>query len=193
MVNIGFLGGSFDPVHLAHLCAAQDALEQLSLDKVVLLPAAQAPLKRGCPRTSDEHRLAMLRLALEDFPAFEVSDHEIRRGGVSYTIDTVRHFRLVHPHDRLFWILGADQLAQLPLWHRVDELVRLTEFICLERPGHPVPTAPAIAGLRLHRCPGHQLEISSTDIRRRAGEGKSLHCLMPHKAVVYLQENRLYR
>lgn len=192
-VNIGFLGGSFDPVHLGHLCAAQDALEQMNLDKVVFVPAAQAPLKPGAVCASDRHRLGMLRCAIEGRDRFEISEFELQRGGVSYTIETVRHFRQVHAFDRLFWIIGGDQLARLAMWMRVEELVRMVEFICLDRPGYPVDEPPALPGLRLHRCPGHLLEISSTDLRERARQGRPLDCFMPHKAIVYLNENALYR
>lgn len=186
------MGGSFDPVHLGHLCAAQDALEHMELDKILFVPAAQAPLKQAGVRASDAHRLGMLRCALEHFDRFEVSDFEILKGGVSYTLETVRHFRQVYPHDRLFWIIGADQLARLHLWMRAEELVRLVEFVCLERPGHALQAPSSLPGLRWHRCPGHLLDISSTEIRARAGRGQSLDCFMPHKAVVYLRENALY-
>lgn len=191
-MNIGFIGGSFDPIHFGHLCAAQDALENMCLQKVVFVPAAQSPLKNGGTRVSDEHRLAMIRCAIQGQPQYEVSDFELRKGGVSYTLESVRHFRQVYPNDRLFWIIGADQLARLNLWMRIDELVRLVEFICLERPGAQLEPPPGLAGLRWHRCPGHLLEISSTEIRDRASRGLALDCFMPHKAVVYLRENALY-
>ncbi len=192
-VNIGFLGGSFDPVHIGHLCAAQDALEHMALDKVVFVPAAQAPLKPGAVCASDRHRLAMLRGAIGERERFEISEFELERGGVSYTIETVRHFRKAYAFDRLFWIVGADQLSRLAMWMRIDELVRMVEFICLDRPGHPEPEAPAVPGLRLHRCPGHLIEVSSTELRERARQGKPLDWFMPHKAVVYVSENGLYR
>lgn len=191
-MNIGFIGGSFDPIHFGHLCAAQDALEHMELGKVVFVPAAQSPLKNAAARATDEQRLALIRCAIEGFPGFEVSDFEIRRGGVSYTLESVRHFRQLYPHDRLFWIIGADQLTRLHLWSRADELVRLVEFICLERPGHTLAAPSSVPGLRWHRCPGHLLEISSTEIRDRVGRGLPLDCFMPHKAVVYLRENALY-
>jgi len=191
-VKIAFLGGSFDPVHLGHLCIAQDAFEQLQLDQVVFVPAAKAPLKTGSLNADDRHRFEMLRLAVEGDARFSVSDMEIRRGGVSYTIDTVLQLKKEFPGDHLFWILGGDQLALLPKWMRAEQLVREIEFICLDRPGCPVPEAPAIAGLRLHRCQGHLMQISSTEIRDRARRGLSLDFLMPHKAIVYLRENHLY-
>lgn len=191
-VKIGFIGGSFDPIHFGHLCAAQDALEAMELDKVVFVPAAQSPLKSGVARASDAQRLALIRCALEGSPKYEVSDHELRKGGVSYTLESVRYFRQQYPHDRLFWIIGADQFSRLHLWHRIDELVRLVEFICLERPGHALVQPATLPGLRWQKCPGHLFEISSTEIRERAARGLPLNLFMPHKAVVYLRENALY-
>lgn len=192
-MKIGFLGGSFDPVHFGHLMAAQDAYEQHALDRLVFVPAAQAPLKPGEVQSTADDRLAMVRAAIAWDRRFEVSDCELRRGGVSYTIDSARHFRRLYPDDDLYWIIGGDQLPKLDQWKDIGELARLVEFIFLERPGYPVKARPEIAGLRLHRCDGHLLAISSTELRERARRGLSLDYFMPHKAIVYLQEKRLYR
>lgn len=191
-MKIGFLGGSFDPVHLGHLCAAQDAYEQMQLDRVFFVPAAQAPLKPESVKASAEHRLAMLQAVVEERPAFGICEWELRQGGVNYTVDTVRHLRALHPEDRLFWIIGTDQLARLDQWREAAALVHLIEFICLDRPGHEVTASPALPGLRVLRCPGHRLEISSTELRERARLGLPLDCFMPHKAIVTLKKNDLY-
>lgn len=191
-VKIGFFGGSFDPIHFGHLVAAQDALEQLGLDRLVLMPAAQAPLKPSEVAASAEDRLAMVRLAAGVHPRFEVSDHEVRRGGVNYTVDTVRHFRSLNSEDRLLWVIGADQLARLPEWREIGELVRLVEFAVLDRPGHPAGEECPVPGLRLHRVPGHAIDISSTELRERARRGLPLDCFVPQKAVEYIRERRLY-
>lgn len=192
-VKIGFLGGSFDPVHFGHLIAAQDAYEQYQLDRLFLVPAAQAPLKPNDVQSSAEDRLAMLRAAVEWDRRFELSDFELRKGGTSYTIDSVRHFRAQFPDDQLFWIIGGDQLPRMHLWREIEELARLTEFIFLERPGHPVKAMPSVPGLRLHRCDGHLVEISSTELRERVRRGLSLDYFIPHKAIVQIEEKRLYR
>ncbi|MEY3607819.1 MAG: hypothetical protein RLZZ447_607 [Verrucomicrobiota bacterium] len=192
-VKIGFLGGSFDPVHFGHLLAAQDAFEQHQLDRLVLVPAARAPLKLNDVQSNAADRLAMLRAAVEWDHRFEVSDYELQRGGVSYTIDSARHFRALYPHDRLFWIIGGDQLPNLHLWRDIEQLAQLVEFIFLERPGYPVKAAPTIPGLRLHRCDGHLLAISSTELRDRIRRGLSLDYFVPHKAIVYIREHGLYR
>lgn len=186
------MGGSFDPVHFGHLIAAQDAYEQYQLDRLVLVPAAQAPLKPQDVQSSAEDRWAMLRAAVEWDHRIELSDYELRKGGVSYTIDSVRHFRAQYPHDELYWVIGGDQLPRMHLWRDIDELARLIEFIFLERPGHPAKTHAEIPGLRLHRCDGHLIEISSTELRDRVRRGLSLDYFVPHKAIVYIQEKRLY-
>ncbi len=192
-VKIGFLGGSFDPVHFGHLSAAQDAYEQYQLDRLILVPAAQAPLKPEEVKSTPEDRLAMLRAAVEWDHRFEVSDFECRKGGISYTIDSARHFRGLYPNDRLFWIIGGDQLPRMHLWKDIAELAQLVEFIFLERPGHPVKATPTIPNLRLHRCDGHLMEISSTELRARVRQGLSLDYFIPHKAIVYIREKALYR
>jgi nicotinate-nucleotide adenylyltransferase len=192
-VKIGFLGGSFDPVHFGHLMAAQDAYEQFNLDRLVLVPAAQAPLKPNDVQSSADDRLAMLRAATEWDKRFEISDFELHRGGVSYTIDSAKHFRALYPKDQLYWIIGGDQLPQLHLWKAITELAQLVEFICLERPGFPVKPPTAIPSLHLHRCDGHLLAISSTELRERVRKNLSLDYFLPHKAIVYIKERCLYR
>lgn len=192
-MKIGFLGGSFDPVHFGHLLAAQDAYEQHQLDRLIFVPAAQAPLKPNDVQSTAEDRLAMLRAAVEWDKRFEISDFELRRGGVSYTIDSARHFRALFPNDELYWIIGGDQLPKLHLWKDVTELVQLVEFIFLERPGFPIKAQPSIPGLRLRRCDGHLLAVSSTELRDRTRRQLSLDYFVPHKAIVYIQEQALYR
>ena len=173
--------------------AAQDAYEQHKLDRLILVPAAQAPLKPTDVQSSSEDRLAMMRASVEWDHRFEISDFELRRGGVSYTIDSARYFRALYPHDDLYWIVGGDQLPKLHLWKDIAELVRLVEFIFLERPGFPVRAHPEIPGLRLHRCDGHLLAINSTELRERTRRGLSLDYFVPHKAIVYIREMGLYR
>jgi len=192
-VKIGFLGGSFDPIHFGHLLAAQDAYEQHKLDRLVIVPASQSPMKPGDMQSTAADRLAMVRAATEWDTRMEVSDFELQRGGVSYTIDSARHFRALYPRDELYWVIGGDQLPQLHLWKDIGELAALVEFIFLERPGFPVRAAPSVPGLRLHRCDGHLLAISSTELRERTRRHLSLDYFVPHKAIVYIREKALYR
>ena len=192
-VKIGFLGGSFDPIHFGHLLAAQDAYEQHRLDRLVIVPASQSPMKPGDMQSTAADRLAMVRAATEWDTRIEVSDVELRRGGVSYTIDSARHFRAAYPGDELYWVIGGDQLPQLHLWKDIAELAKLVEFIFLERPGYPVRATPPVPGLRLHRCDGHLIEISSSELRRRVQLGLSLNYFCPQKVIAYIRDKGLYR
>jgi nicotinate-nucleotide adenylyltransferase len=192
-MKIGLMGGSFDPVHFGHLIAAQDALEQFQLERLLLVPAAQAPLKPNDVQSGAEDRMTMLRAAIEWDSRLEISEYELGKGGVSYTIDSVRHFRDRFPTDQLFWIIGGDQLPLLHRWKDIDELARMIEFIFLERPKHPTRQHPEISGLTLHRCDGHLIEISSSELRRRVQEGRSLNYFCPQKVIAYIELHRLYR
>ena len=192
-VNIGFLGGRFDPVHFGHLGAAQEALVQCRLDRLVFVPTAQVPHKSHRIHASAADRLAMLRLATESQPHFEISKFELGRHGASYTIDSVRHFRRLHPQDRIFWIVGADQLGRLRDWKGISELVLLAEFIALMRPGHSPQPAPDIPGLRLHDCASRMIGISSTELRKRVKDGLPLAGLVPDSVAGYIARSGLYR
>lgn len=192
-MKIGFLGGSFDPVHFGHLIAAQDVYEQFKLDRLFLVPAAQAPLKPNDIQSSVEDRLAMLHAARAWDRRLEISDYELRKGGVSYTIDSVRHFRTQFPDDDLYWIIGGDQLPLLHRWKDIDELARLIKFIFLERPRQPDKPHVEIPGLRLQRCDGHLIEISSSELRLRVKAGLSLHYFCPQKVIAYIESRQLYR
>lgn len=192
-MKIGFMGGSFDPVHFGHLIAAQDALERGGLDRLVFVPAAQAPLKPGAVQAPAEDRLAMLRTALGDDARFEISDYELSKGGVSYTVDTVRHMQTQFPGAQLAWVVGADQVERLHLWKEIETLAGMVEFVVLGRPGWVRVERTDIPGLRLRWCEGHQIELSSTEIRERIRAGSSVDCMIPHKTVEYIRENGLYR
>lgn len=191
-MKIGFMGGSFDPVHFGHLIAAQDVLEQFHLDRLFLVPAAQAPLKPNEVQSTADDRLAMLKAAVEWDRRLEISDYELTKGGISYTIDSVHHFRAIFPQDELFWVIGGDQLPLLHRWKDIGELVKLIDFVFLERPNHPAKPHQEIPGLRLHRCEGHLIEISSSELRRRVKLGLSLNYFCSQKVIAYIDQNRLY-
>lgn len=192
-MKIGLMGGSFDPVHIGHLVAARDVLEQFRLDRLILIPAAQAPLKPNAIQATTGDRWAMLRLAIEGDRRLELSDYEMTKGGISFTIDTVRHLRTRFPADELFWVIGADQLPLLPKWKEINELVGLAEFVLMERPGYPVAAKSDIPGLMVHRGKGHLLEISSSEVRERRRQGLPLEYFCPQKVIAYIEEKRLYR
>ena len=193
-LRIGVMGGSFDPVHLGHLIAAQDAREAMALDRVIFMPAAQAPLKDSAPRVTDAARLALLRAALAGQPGFEVSAMELERRGVSYSIDTARALRHAHPVDTLYWIIGTDQLARLAHWREISALSALVEFIVLARPGFADPSpADLPPGARIHAVSAHVVEISSSDVRARIAAGRSIRWLVPAAVAEHISSENLYR
>lgn len=190
-MKLGFFGGSFDPVHHGHLIAAQDAREQLGLDRVVFVPSFQSPLKAGEPGIGPGERADLLGLAIEGVSGFGLSTVEIDRGGISYTVETVRGLRAQYPEDELFWIIGQDQVALLPRWHRIEELAAAIVFAYVRRPGSGAPSSD-VPGLDLRAVDSHCCDISSTDIRRRAGEGRPIHFLAPPCVVGRILEKGLY-
>jgi nicotinate-nucleotide adenylyltransferase len=192
ILKLGFFGGSFDPVHLGHLIAAQDAHEQLELDSLFFVPAAQAPLRDANVHASAADRVALLERALAGDSRFQILDWEIERGGVSYTFDTVARARCEFPNATLIWIIGEDQVAKLPGWHRLDELCAMTDFAFLQRPGHTLPSIPDLPNLRLHRLISHQVELSSSEIRQRTLENRPLRFLLPDPVIEYIQQRSLF-
>src|SRR5690606_16842384 len=144
------------------------------------------------PRATPFDRLEMLRAATANDPRFETLDWEIHRGEISYTIDTVRQARKTFPSAQLIWIVGEDQLAKLPRWHEIDELCRLADFACLQRPGHTVSAPPEIPNLRLHPLVSHRIELSSTEIRQRVRENRALRFLLPDTVIDYIERSHLY-
>ena len=167
----GILGGTFDPVHLGHLVVAQDVLESLALDYIFFLPTSQNPLKPAAPVATGSERLAMLELAVERIENAGILDLELKAGGINYTFDSACALQRHLPETAITWIIGADQVSDLPRWHRIDDLAEMIEFAYLDRPGYPV-SLPQVPGLRLHRVAGHGMEISSSEIR--ASEKRSL-------------------
>ena len=135
----------------------------------------------------------MLRATIGDDARFEVFDCELRKGGVSYTIDTVRQLRVQFPDDTLYWIIGADQPERLHFWSEIGELVKLVEFIVLARPGYTQTERTDIPGLRMHQCEGHLLGISSTELRERVRQRLPVDFFMPHKTIEYIRKTGLYR
>jgi len=198
-MNVGILGGTFDPVHSGHLILAEVAREQLNLNEVLFIPAGQPWLKVERTITPAEHRLQMLRLALDDTPYFRTSEMEIKRSGPTYTIDTINALKKrFSAEDELFFILGQDNLMQLPQWHDAPELIQLCYLVAAPRPGVKKPDLKAleaeIPGIRqrvmLMKEP--LVDISATDIRERVARGLSVRHLVPEPVNRYIKEHRLY-
>jgi nicotinate-nucleotide adenylyltransferase len=192
-MRLALYGGAFDPVHGAHLRVARYALEQARLDRVVFIPAAQSPLKAHTPLSDDAARLQMLRLALQDEPCFELDTYEIERGGLSYTVETVRHFCEGDAEVELFWIIGADQFEQLHRWRRIDELAEMVTFLVLERPGSDLKSSVVVPNLRYQVLQAPLMSESSSEVRARCRQGLSLEGLVPGAVEAFISEQELYR
>lgn len=194
--RVGVFGGSFDPVHFGHLSIAEEARVVLTLDLLLIVPAGQQPEKIGYHAATPQQRLAMTRLACADNPHFAVSPIEIERPGLSYTADTLAAIRADYDAD-LYFILGADVLNGFPAWERADEVLRLSRIAALSRPGVSVDLAAldaAMPGLaaQTQLIDGPQLEISSTDLRRRLARRLPVRYQLPDAVIDYIQEQRLY-
>lgn len=194
MIQVGIMGGTFDPIHNGHLAAADAAWEAAGLDEVWFIPSAVPPLKNGAPSASGEQRLTMTQLAIEDEPRFRAVAVELERGGVSYTVDTVSELAARYPERSFAYIIGADRINDLVHWHRIEQLASLVSFIGLERPGYAIDPAklPAFIRekLRIARMP--QLDISSSAIRRRRSEGRAIRYFVPDKVYQFIVRNDLY-
>ena len=188
-MNLGLYGGSFDPVHLGHLLVAHAAREEASLDRLIFIPAAQSPFKPGRQMAPAQIRCQLLRLALTGLPWATVDDQEIKRGGISYTIDTVRAIAATHGGARLFYLVGADQAVLLPHWRQAEELAERLEFLVIPRPGEPVPVLPSpFRGQVLNGTP---LQLSSSSIRQRIASGQPVGHLLPPGVGETIANNRL--
>lgn len=199
---IGVFGGTFNPVHMGHLILAQDALERLELSQVLFIPSHISPHKSPSAVLPARHRTAMLDLAVQDDIRFSVCDVELQRGGVSYSVDTLREIRSLYPGAAIHFIIGSDSLLELHLWKDVYELLSLCTVVAMVRPGSD---RSALRPERLNLDPpwperllanvmaAHAVEISSSDIRRRVAEGLSIRYLVPPSVEMYIQEHRLYR
>ena len=196
-MRIGIFGGSFDPVHKGHLGIAWEVQQQCSLDKIIFIPTAQAPLKNHATEASAQERLAMLNCALNEYPGnAEVSDYEIAQGGLSYSIDTARHLRAENPAACLYWIIGADQVAELHRWHQIKELSRIISFIAVSRPAYPPPLRPDMPWLQLIPCQTQSYNISSTQIREKLTPKApidSLTVFLPKTVAQYIREHHIYQ
>ena len=187
--RIGVMGGTFDPIHHGHLVAASEVAAALSLDEVVFVPTGQPWHKKAV--SSAEHRYLMTVIATAANPQFTVSRIDIDRPGVTYTVDTLRDLSSLMPDADLFFISGADAIAQILAWKEIDEIWPLAEFIAVSRPGHnlELPEAPE-GNISVLEVPA--LSISSTNIRQRAGDSKPIWYLVPDGVVQYIAKHKLY-
>ena len=188
----GLLGGTFDPVHVAHLALAQAALQALSLDQVRWIPAGQ-PWQKTRQVTAAHHREAMVRLAIADEPRFMLDRIELERSGPSYTLDTVKALSAAHPNTEWVLIVGADQYASLHTWVDWRELLGRVTLAVANRPGAPPAVHPEVLAFPHRAVPLPMLDISSTDVRQLAQSGADIGALVPPEVARYIETHRLYR
>jgi nicotinate-nucleotide adenylyltransferase len=200
-MRTGVFGGSFDPVHNAHLAAAERAAEAAALDRLLFMPVCAQPFKLGAGLSEGAHRMAMLRLATDGDARFGTTDTELARGGVSYTIDSLRAIRDGGARTgEIFFLLGADMLLMIEKWHRADELLREFSFVAARRPGSGDEEAARCAerlrlryGTRVILMDNPPMDISSSEIRRRVRAGESSEGLVPASVGEYIYAKGLYK
>jgi nicotinate-nucleotide adenylyltransferase len=190
--RLGVFGGTFDPPHVGHLVTAVNVRWDLRLDKVLLVVANDPWQKSGSRDVSKPHdRLALCEAAVGDVPGLEVSDLEVRRGGVSYTADTLAELGQEGPDRELFLIVGSDAAAGIPTWERVDEVRQLATIVVVTRPGADM--SDPLPGWSWLRVETPRLDVSSTDLRARVAEGRPLDYLLTPPVIAAIEERGLYR
>jgi len=205
--HVGLFGGSFDPVHVGHLRAAESAQQQLILDELVFLPAAQSPFK-PCPQVSDHHRLAMLTIAVESRSGFTLDARELENPGPSYTVHTLRALRTEQPQTHFYLMIGMDTWADFEGWWAWQEIMQLCHLIVVTRPGYPAPelnddwqhrqitSVEALRGMNAGGLMFLQVPAStaaSREIRKRLKQGLPVDEDLPEAVTAYIDEYQLYR
>ncbi|UQZ35596.1 nicotinate-nucleotide adenylyltransferase [Paenibacillus sp. PK3_47] len=192
-MKVGIMGGTFDPPHIGHMLAAESARDAYHLEQVWFMPSHIPPHKHeaGAP---GEDRLEMVRRAIEGHESFGILDREVKRGGVSYTIETVRSLQQEFPQHEFFFIIGSDMVQYLPKWREIEELVRRLTFIGVGRPGTPLDLAalPGYVADKVLLADMPMVDISSTMLRARAAAGRSIRYMVPEAVFHYVQRSGLY-
>ncbi|NKE69698.1 nicotinate-nucleotide adenylyltransferase [Candidatus Manganitrophus noduliformans] len=221
-MRIGLLGGTFNPIHNGHLYIAGAVREKLHLDRILFIPSGTPPHKEEEGIPPAKHRLEMTRLALLGHPEFELCEIEVKRPGKSYSVETLSELKRLHPHDRLFFIIGTDAFVDLPTWREPERLFTLSDFIVVTRPGHPFSQLPDLGPLqklkRSNSSPLLELDrrkegivtvpltsetsihflsispspISASEIRKRLAAGRGTKNLLPEPVASYIIKNKLY-
>lgn len=201
-MRIGIFGGSFDPIHLGHLILAEQCREHAKLDEVWFIPSAQAPHKKAGATASDRQRVEMLEFATAGHSSFLISDTEIKRGGVSYTVDTLTQIAEEHPDDELFLLLGGDSLQQFDTWRNPEKICRLAVPLVVQRPGYDPVNLEQLASYvetdRLEEIERYAFEsrmigISSSELRARISAGRSIRYLTPRAVEKFIETKKLYQ
>lgn len=192
-MKVGIMGGTFDPLHIGHMMAAETARESYGLQEVWFMPSHIPPHKHEAGATGED-RLSMVQEAVKDHPAFGILDWEVVRGGVSYTLETVISLQEEYPQHEFFFIVGADMVQYLPKWQGIEELVQRLTFIGVGRPGTPLDLGllPGFIAERVVLADMPLVDLSSTMLRARAAEGKSIRYMVPDAVFDYVQRSGLY-
>jgi nicotinate-nucleotide adenylyltransferase len=200
--RIALFGGTFDPIHLGHTTVAAEAAELIGAEKVIFIPAKRSPLKGFSPRASDEDRLVMIALAVADSGNLEVSDYELSRPAPSYTLETVREFKAEFGGETdIYWLIGADSIGELALWHRIVELIDECDISAMYRAGCEPPDftqfeatwgPQRVARLQRNVIPTPLIDISSTEIRNRLAAGRDVTNMLHPGVADYIREHGLY-
>lgn len=199
-IRLGIYGGSFDPVHLGHLLLAETCREVCALDRVLFLPCGKSPHKPHGAVATGQQRAEMLEFAVAGDPRFGVCRIELERSGPSFTVETLRHLRVEQPDSELFFLMGADSLADLPLWREPQAILELATIVAVNR-GHLPPPDLAALDVRLGSIVGDRvrlvtmpaIDLSATEIRERAHAAGSLRFRVPRAVEEYIRQNGLYR
>lgn len=191
--RIGILGGTFDPIHLGHLVLAEQAKERLKLDQVIFIPSASPPHKTNRKLSSAKDRFQMTRLALEENPSFSISDIELKRGGLSYTVDTLRELKKLYPNSEIYFLTGSDVLNEIQTWKDPEHIYKLVNVVIAKRPSFDSFDPQNHFAKKSIIVPITGVDISSTQIRKRIEKGQSIKYLVPAKVEEYIRRKKLYQ
>lgn len=199
MKEICLMGGTFDPIHYGHLVVAEEVRQRFNLAKVVFIPAGQPPHKTDKVILDAQHRVNMTRLAIASNPYFEISTIEVERQGLSYTVDTIEQLRRSFQVENIYFITGADAILEILTWKDTERLLDMTYLIAATRPGYALNhlaetlgSLPAPFMKRILPLEVPALAISSSDIRKRVREGRSIKYLLPESVETYIHQNNIY-
>lgn len=198
--RIGIIGGTFDPIHNGHLIIAENSRKTFNLDKVIFMPAGIPPHKRDKDISSNLHRYNMTLLAINSNQYFLISDLELKKEGISFTIDTIKYLKSIYEDTDIYFILGSDSLFQIDKWKDYEELLTLCHFVVAKRPSYnnqelenKVDKLNSLYNSSIHIVEGPVLEVSSSDIRERVRRGDSISYLVPRSVEEYIYKHGLYR
>ena len=191
-MNIGVFGGTFNPPHTGHLIVAERVREELGLGKILFIPSSVSPHKQHHQSVDPAHRMEMVQLAVLGQNFFESSDIEVSRGGVSYTVETLGQLKRKEPSNTFYLLIGFDNLVEFNTWKSPEQIIELADVVVMTRPGFQLQEVPGEFQKRVTLCQVPEIGISSSDIRERVKEGKSIHYLVPKPVESYIYYRKLY-